>query len=436
MSELDIISWLQDIPIDNHLDIAAPKPAKRRRLSLPTPSSSITGNLQTNLPKPRGQSPNKRSEPIGSEKSASKRSRGIRSEVDLEHPSECSVSVSGRLSPSKQIRFWKLHSSGISYGEFSHFTDKPKSLRRLLARMDRVMEGFGIVSSSQQPEVLQAAKACDDEFDWAEVATHYFSDARDELGQTPSAAECNSYGHHEDAWNKAVHTPMLELAFHETGKRLKNQLITATSCSIHATIMSDYQHGVPGTSKKVDFVIHVNPKNETPPNSPSPAAEAIDRLVHQLPGKVFNFTDFEPVQDRPIALSIETEKPTEGFDVAKLQLGVWQATHWSFLKALIDLQQSYDHSTSVPAQTENQPGPAEQPAHVQVQHMPVRQDQPTAAPEETVQQNTARFELPDFLPGVIITGHNWWFTTTTFDGSRMSFWEKAPLGSTDSTKEI
>lgn len=184
-------------------------------------------------------------------------------------------------------------------------------------------------------------------------------------------------------------------------------------------------------------MIHVNPKNETPPKSPSPAAEAIDRLVHQLPGKVFNFTDFEPVQDRPIALSIKTKKPIEGFDVAKLQLGVWQAAHWSFLRALVSLQQSYHDSTSVPAQTEESwPGPAEQPAHVHVQHMPVRQNQPTAAPEETAQQNTSRFELPDFLPGVIINGHNWWFTATTFDGSRVSFWEKAPLGSTDSTKEI
>lgn len=74
------------------------------------------------------------------------------------------------------------------------------------------MERFGIVFSSQQPEVLQAAQACDDEFDWVEVTTHYFSDARDELGQTPSvmavldnldkAAECNSHGHHEDAWKR------------------------------------------------------------------------------------------------------------------------------------------------------------------------------------------------------------------------------------------
>lgn len=201
--------------------------------------------------------------------------------------------------------------------------------------------------------------------------------------------------------------------------------------------MPDYQHGAPGTSKKVDFVIHVNPNNETPPKHPSPAAAAIERLVHQLPGRVFNFTDFEPVQDRPIALSIETKKPTEGFDVAKLQLGVWQAAHWSFLKALVGLQQSYHDSKNAPAQTEeNQSGLTQEPTGVQVQHIPIRDNQPTFPSQNTVQRNAPRFELPDFLPGVIINGHNWWFTATTFDGSRTSFWEKVPLGSTDSTKEI
>ncbi|RSL46958.1 hypothetical protein CEP54_013627 [Fusarium duplospermum] len=179
-----------------------------------------------------------------------------------------------------------------------------------------------------------------------------------------------------------------------------------TPNSIRATIIPDYQHGAPGTSNKVDFVIHVNPNNETPPKHPSPAAAAIERLVHQLPGRVFNFTDLEPVQDRPIALSIETKKPTEGFDVAKLQLGVWNA----------------------PAQAkEKQSGLTQEPARVQVQHIPIRENQPTFASQNTVQRNAPRFKPPDFLPGVIINGHNPWFTATTFDGSRVSFWEKAPL---------
>jgi hypothetical protein len=59
----------------------------------------------------------------------------------------------------------------------------------------------------------------------------------------------------------------------------------------------------------------------------------------QLPGNMFNFTSFVPLQDRPIALSIETTRLTEGFDVAKLQLGVWQAAHWALLNTLIHTQQ-------------------------------------------------------------------------------------------------
>lgn len=49
-----------------------------------------------------------------------------------------------------------------------------------------------------------------------------------------------------------------------------------------------------------------------------------------MPGKKFNYTDYDPLEERPIALSIETKKPSEGFDAAKLQLGVWEMAHWSF----------------------------------------------------------------------------------------------------------
>ncbi|KAL6353688.1 hypothetical protein LRP88_13001 [Fusarium phalaenopsidis] len=391
------------------------------------------------MPNTRETSPNKRKEPTGSDNSRSKRSGGIRSEIELEQPSEFSLPGSGRLSPSKQFHFWRLQPGGIDYGDLAHFTDKPRSLRRLLSRIDHVMEGFAIVSTTRRDEVLQAGNMCDDEFDWAQVGSHYFSAERDALGGTPSvstvldildkAAECNTHGHHEDAWNKSVHTPVLELAFHQDKKRIKNQLITSASC-IHAAIMPDY--GTPGTSKKVDFCVHINPRNDSPPKEPSRVADAIDRLVHQLPGKVFNFTDFEPVQNRPIALSIETKKPTEGFDVAKLQLGVWQMAHWAFLKYLIKTQQINEESRL--AQEQQDGAEADVVGDIRMaqstQSLPLRQGQPSTTLSRRDQQSTRQFELPEFLPGIIINGHNWWFTVTTFNGSRVSFWEKAPIDTT------
>ncbi|KAL6399558.1 hypothetical protein AUP68_18108 [Ilyonectria robusta] len=92
--------------------------------------------------------------------------------------------------------------------------------------------------------------------------------------------------------------------------------------STHASILPDY--GNPSATKKVDFCIYVNPSNESRASAvikPS-AVLAIDQLCHELPCNVFNFTEFVPLERQPIALSIETKKPGEGWEGARLQLGV------------------------------------------------------------------------------------------------------------------
>jgi hypothetical protein len=55
---------------------------------------------------------------------------------------------------------------------------------------------------------------------------------------------------------------------------------------------------------------------------------------------------------------------------------------------------------------------------------------------EEQQLRNPKLKLLEFLPGVIVNGHEWWFTVTTFDGSRVKFYEKSALGSTNNTKEI
>ncbi|RYC78061.1 hypothetical protein BFJ63_vAg19065 [Fusarium oxysporum f. sp. narcissi] len=458
MSTSSILAWLDTIPITN----PAPNhehagPAKRRRFNPPTPDPSISPTMSISVT-------GKREGPTAGEVSPSKRSRKIRSEVDLEQPSEASV-ASGRLSPTKQLQYLRLQPGGPDYKEFALFTNKPKSLRTLLARIDHIKDGFGIISSSQKEDVLAAPKHCYDEFDWVETGTHCFSDERDTLGPTPSvqfvfdildkAAACNNQHHHEDAWNKSVHAPILEFAFHKKDQRLKNQLISSSSC-IHASILPEYQTGTPGTAKKVDFVIHLNPANDP---TPEPTL-AIERLIGQLPGMVFNHTNFQPLYDRPIALSIETKRPTEGIVVAKLQLGVWQTAHWAFLRTLIQTKEENKEKhkrlqeakrLQEEAQTQALEGTLDSGVQTPAELLPLRErqsDVEVSEPEtpgvqesgveplDVQKVSTKKFKLPEFLPGVIVNGHDWYFTVTTFDGLRVKFYEKVLLGSTNGTKEI
>ncbi|EXL64787.1 hypothetical protein FOPG_18962 [Fusarium oxysporum f. sp. conglutinans race 2 54008] len=450
MPTSSVLKWLDEIstkaPISNHHhDREDAGQAKRRRLNPPTPDPSIAPKMSVSTT--RETSPGKRKGQNDPGTPRSKRSRDLLSEVDLP-PSEVSVAGSGRLSPSKQFQLLRLQPGGPDFGDLSQFVNKPEKLQSLLTKLDDVMEGFDIISASQQSHVQAAPSLYNDEFDWAksQTRTHYYSKARDELGPTPTvefimdildaAANCNSQQQHEDAWNKFVHTPILKFAFHQKGQRISKQLINCSSC-INAAIIPEYQVRTPGTSKKVDFCIHVNPINDTNSASSSLAAMAIRRLMLQLPGNVFNFTNFLPLQDQPIALSIETKRPTEGFDVAKLQLGVWQAAHWTFLNTLIHTQQENGHIKQLQAQVEAQSLDSTQESTEQLFcEVPPQQRQSDIQPLGAQQEVDPRFKPPEFLPGVIINGHEWWLTVTTLEESRVKFYEKVALGSTKGTKDI
>ncbi|KPA35782.1 hypothetical protein FLAG1_11498 [Fusarium langsethiae] len=456
MLRSSILGWINEISTeaqtsDHHHDREDAGQAKRRRLNPPTPDPSITPKMSTSTT--RETSPGKRKGRNDRGTPRSKRSRDILCEVDLP-PSEASFTGSGRLSPSKQFQLLRLQPGGPDFGDLSQFVNKPEKLQYLLSKLDSVMEGFDIISTSQQPHVQAAPSLCNDEFDWVKPQTrnHYYSKARDELGPTPTvefvldildaAANCNSQQQHEDAWNKFVHTPILKFAFHQKGQRINKQLINCSSC-INAAIIPEYQVQTAGTSKKVDFCIHVNPMNDPDLTSSSSVPIAIRRLMLQLPGNMFNFTNFVPLQDQPIALSIETKRPTEGFDVAKLQLGVWQAAHWTFLNTLIHTQQENKRIKQLQAQVEAQSlDSTQEPAEQLSCEVPPRQSQSDIQPLSVQQEVDAqqevdpRFKPPEFLPGVIINGHEWWFTVTILEESRVKFYEKAALGSTKGTKDI
>ncbi|KAH8647010.1 hypothetical protein BGZ61DRAFT_488217 [Ilyonectria robusta] len=181
-----ILSWLDEIPNDCRADTAQPPACKRRRLNPPTPDSSTISYDKNiaflDIPTSRKASPHKRQEPGGAETPRSKR---FRSNINLE-PSKLSA-ASGRLSPSKQLRALRHQPDGIEYRKLSDFNNKPASLHSLLKSIDTVMEGQGIVASSHHPALLQAAEDNGDIFNWAASrASYYFSNGRDQFGQTSS----------------------------------------------------------------------------------------------------------------------------------------------------------------------------------------------------------------------------------------------------------
>lgn len=132
--------------------------------------------------------------------------------------------------------------------------------------------------------------------------------------------------------------------------------LTSLAPSPTAKIMDAYTD-TRGPSRKVDFCMLIELQG--------PAADAIRAIQYQdqLFSQSLNHTDYQPLRRRPVALSIETKAPGEGINDAQSQLLVWLEAQWRVLERLSNR--------------------AEPP-----------------------------LPLPEFLPGVIVEGHQWYFVAS------------------------
>ncbi|KAM3506634.1 hypothetical protein MY11210_007482 [Beauveria gryllotalpidicola] len=391
--------------------------AKRCRLDLPvTPPSSDTRRrplpsaATTMATPPRDRSSAKR--PLDDETPRAKRVQtsapSERSHISLssassDHSSRRSTTAS---SPRKQLRALRLETNGLDTRDLAVFDHMPSALETLLDQVAAFADGESIVARDVQPALAEAA-AHDRELRWAlRGADGYMSDEPGLAGRTPSpyvvrkvvmqAAECNMRDSPEVNWNLEVHQLVLDMAFRPAqttanATHSKN-LINFIGCTT-ASILPDY--GPPTQSKKVDFCLYIDPQHDAaaPATIFKPAAA---RVRDVLPHRILNFTDFTPLEDRFIAVSIETKKPSESFNAAQLQLGVWDMARWSLLRRLRSMQ----------------------------------------AGEETGGNAAADAGLPAFIPGVIVQGHHWYLVVTTAEGGRTVLWQQLLIGSTSSSRGV
>ncbi|KAI1163444.1 hypothetical protein F5B18DRAFT_661781 [Nemania serpens] len=134
----------------------------------------------------------------------------------------------------------------------------------------------------------------------------------------------------------------------------------------------------------LDFCIALQPHDTT-------AAERIRELRRRTSGSTTNHTDFYPLRDKPIILTVESKKPGEGLLEAQTQVGVWQAAQWR----LLEMQ------------------------HRGTQH--------------SGESGTAG--LP-FLPALFIQGAQWSFAATTRHGNETLLWTQQNIGATDTVLGI
>ncbi|KAK7420812.1 hypothetical protein QQX98_002616 [Neonectria punicea] len=145
---------------------------------------------------------------------------------------------------------------------------------------------------------------------------------------------------------------------------------------LSAQIIVEYQP-INAPTKMVDYCICIEPKTN------SPEYRAIESLCKRRPRKSINHTEWADLTTYPIAVSIETKGPSIGYESALLQVATWQSAQWRSLRWANE-------------------GPA----------------------------SSMKLE---FLPGIIVMQHHWWFVATSLneDGKAQTF-ERLLLGETES----
>ena len=198
-----------------------------------------------------------------------------------------------------------------------------------------------------------------------------------------------------------VHHSMLTAACRPRGELGPVDFFSCTTARISPMYLAAMERG-----KMVDFCLIMDPAKL--PSDPAGTEEARERMANLLSpqhmGYSINHTDYTPFALRPIILSIETKRAAVEWDKSVLQMGTWQATQ---LRALSTLAKAV-----------------------------ARLDSPEGISSDEEEATMERLPI-DFVPGLIIQGHDWIFVATTVDDQgTITFRSKIFIGSTDTVLGI
>ncbi|PFH55865.1 hypothetical protein XA68_17484 [Ophiocordyceps unilateralis] len=347
-------------------------------------------------------------------RSDANRPHTTRSESGYSLPSSSpSSDASRRLSPREHLLSLELGQEGARIREISRLQDPSPDLANLQKTIDDISLGLGILPPSMRDQLAQHR---DERLSTMAKNESCFSAARDEAGPAPSpssvidlldaAFECQENLHAEASWNIEVHSEVLRLALRPPGQPQFGHLINFMPCST-ASIINEYLPTF-STSKNIDFCVYMDPCHRDPK-----IQHAIDILRGNLSYGVINYTNYLPLRVRPIAFNIETKKIGEGWDSAALRLGVWQAAHWNMLHYLEDLAAPFSVQNSTSATWAIKSGG-----------------------ESTTTTSREPAQLLDFLPGIVVQGHDWYVVIARREKSQAMVWTKMAIGATNSVMGI
>ncbi|KAF4886524.1 hypothetical protein CGCF415_v015119 [Colletotrichum fructicola] len=329
-------------------------------------------------------------------------SLGTQTPTASDHESSLS-SVSGQSSPTKRLAAVSLGNAPFDTKEYNSSVQRPPAgpAFDMFEKMEYLDNNEGLLPEAMRPVFLEYTK--NRKVSRIGNAAFDNSGQRDALGPTPpidhvldlvhEAMRCQELVHTEHTWNCSVHFPLLKLALHGADGR-KRQLVDFDSCT-HAKPLAAYRSkSGSSTTHMVDFCINLCPRQAG--SHHAPAVEAIDVLRTELTDNSINHTGHNPLLRDPISVSIETKRPDEGGQKQALQMGVWQTAQWRHLEKLVQMRLA---ANGEPPQTR----------------------------QERCHEVLGQL---DYLPAVLVRGHDWYFAATMREGHKKILWREVSMGST------
>ncbi|EMT71546.1 hypothetical protein FOC4_g10010051 [Fusarium odoratissimum] len=383
MLEQRVASWLDSLP-NEYLPSEALSKTSKRKAALPSPPTS--DSMEGTTPKRRrlidpDRTPRAANLPppssTGSSASRSESGEGSRSS-----------------SPKKQMLRLRLEERGLECRQLNVDT-APPVISSLLDAMEEIVSRIEILPADKKSAVLESPLVREQNTRLWRFA--FKEEGEDTLpGRVPLPEEisqicdfarhCHDTNHEEAAWNMEVHHRLLQAILREPNAPIATPL-NFTTC----TTARPHRRFVPysSTAKMVDFCLYLKPTD----------SHALQALGRRTPTLTVNHTDFAPLQLSPIVLSIETKRPGKELDAAQLQMGVWHAAQWAFLRSVVGLTA-----------------------------------QPLTAEEEILRKQKANDVLGQlgFIPGIIVQGHRWLFVFSTLEGDKTVLWTERQFGTTQS----
>lgn len=267
------------------------------------------------------------------------------------------------------------------------------------------------------------------------------------------ATECYVNRYAESAWSTHVHYPLFKLALPKRDEHLNMirpiswyALDRIPGCPSGACYsIMNFATNLESLYNTVRLPVYsLTITTFTPPatsltfaftsihrlSATTPMDDTVTRTRRNRPEQSINHTGYAPLRHRPIVLSAKSQEPGGKMLDAELQVGVWQAAHWSLLEELVGVREAEEReekkkkkdaeelliprrtgtaTTTTPEQLPKEPSPGLQKA--------------AGGTSEGERDTTIdRQKLPDFLLALIIQGHDWHFVVTTRDaGSTVSF---------------